>query len=161
MGGSAVEVIASVQTRGGARIAEVPDLCSFNATVAAANRAYEMAGIIAADVDFVELHDCFSIAEIVDSEDLGVVPRGQGGRWALEGRTAVDGSIPINAGGGLLAKGHPVGATGIGQIYETVLQLRGTHPNQVRSAEIGMTHNLGGAGVACSVNILKRLEKVA
>lgn len=153
-----VEVLASVQTRGSARIAGHPDLCTFDATVSAARLAYEQAGLTPADIDFVELHDCFSIAEIVDSEDLGVVPRGEGAIYAREGRTLVGGDIPINASGGLLAKGHPVGATGIGQIYESVLQLRGTHPNQVRDAEIGLTHNLGGTGVACTVNILRRFD---
>lgn len=154
--GVPVEVLASVQTRGSARIAGHPDLCSFDATVSAAQRAYAMAGINARDVDVVELHDCFSIAEIVDSEDLGIVPRGEGAIWAAEGRTAVGGDIPINPSGGLLAKGHPVGATGVGQLYEIVRQLRGEHPNQVSGAEIGMTHNLGGTGVACTVNLLRR-----
>ncbi len=126
--------------------------------MAAAAQAYETAGISAYDVDFVELHDCFSIAEIVDSEDLGLVPRGQGAGWAAEGRTGIGGDMPINPSGGLLAKGHPVGATGLGQVYESVLQLRGTHPNQVRGAAIGMTHNLGGAGVACAVNLLGRAD---
>jgi acetyl-CoA C-acetyltransferase len=154
--GIPVEVLASVQTRGAARIAGHPDLCSFDATVAAAQRAYAMAGISAADVDVVELHDCFSIAEIVDSEDLGLVPRGEGAIWAAEGRTAVDGEIAINPSGGLLAKGHPVGATGVGQLYEIVRQLRGDHPNQVANARIGMTHNLGGTGVACTVSLLRR-----
>jgi acetyl-CoA C-acetyltransferase len=151
-----VDVLASVQTRGSARIAGHPDLCTFEATVEAARRAYEQAGISASDVDVVELHDCFSIAEILDAEDLGLMPRGQGAIWAAEGRTGVDGDVSINASGGLLAKGHPVGATGLGQIYETVLQLRGTHPNQVKDAAIGLTHNLGGTGVACSVTILAR-----
>lgn len=154
--GIPVEVLASVQTRGAARIAGHPDLCSFDATVAAAQRAYALAGISAADVDVVELHDCFSIAEIVDSEDLGLVPRGEGAIWAAEGRTAVDGEIAINPSGGLLAKGHPVGATGVGQLYEIVRQLRGDHPNQVSHARIGMTHNLGGTGVACTVSLLRR-----
>jgi acetyl-CoA C-acetyltransferase len=152
----AIDVLASAQTRGSARIAGHPDLCTFEATVEAAHRAYAMAGLSAEDIDFAELHDCFSIAEILDAEDLGIVPRGKGHEWALDGRTAVDGDIPINPSGGLLAKGHPVGATGLGQIYEAVLQLRGTHPNQVRDAAIGLTHNLGGAGVACSVTILGR-----
>ena len=156
-----VEVLASVQTRGSPRIAGHGDLCSFDATVAAANKAYETAGVAPADVSFVELHDCFSIAEIIDSEDLGVVPRGQGAKWAMDGRTAVGGTIPINASGGLLAKGHPVGATGLGQLYEAVLQLRGEHPNQVADAAIGLTHNLGGTGVACTVNILGRVEAFA
>jgi acetyl-CoA C-acetyltransferase len=148
--------LATVQTRGASRIGGHADLCSFDATVAAAQRAYAMAGIHAADVDVVELHDCFSMAEIVDSEDLGLVPRGQGAAWAAEGRTAVDGDIPINPSGGLLAKGHPVGATGVGQLYEVVRQLRDNHPNPVRNARIGMAHNLGGTGVACTVSLLGR-----
>ena len=151
-----IHVLATAQTRGSARIAGHPDLCTFEATVHAARRAYEMAGRSAEDIDFAELHDCFSIAEILDSEDLGIVPRGQGHIWAIEGRTAVGGDMPINPSGGLLAKGHPVGATGLGQIYEAVRQLRGTHPNQVRDAAIGLTHHLGGTGVACSVTILGR-----
>ena len=149
-----VKVLAAVQTRGPGRYLAASDLCSFEATVEAARLAYELSGLLPADIDFVELHDCFSIAEIIDSEDLGLVPRGQGAVWAAEGRTGVDGDIPINPSGGLLAKGHPVGATGLGQIYEAVQQLRGTHPNQVANARIGMTHNLGGAGIACTVNVL-------
>lgn len=156
--GTPVSVMASAQTRGSARIAGHPDLCTFDATVAAARLALQQAGIGAGDVDFVELHDCFSIAEIIDTEDLGYIARGQGAAYAAEGRTAVGGDRPVNPSGGLLSKGHPVGATGIGQIYETVLQLRGTHPNQVRDAAIGLTHNLGGTGVACTVNILRRLD---
>lgn len=152
----AIDVLASVQTRGAPHLAGHPDLSSFEATVTAAQRAFAAAGLTPGDLDFVELHDCFSIAEIIDAEDLGVVPRGQGGKWAAEGRTAVGGTIPINPSGGLLAKGHPVGATGIAQIYEAVLQLRGQHANQVREAGIGLTHNLGGVGVACTVNILGR-----
>ena len=153
-----VSILASAQTRGSARIAGHPDLCTFEATVAAAQQAYRQAGIGPGDVDFVELHDCFSIAEIIDAEDLGIMPRGQGADYAAEGRTAVGGDRPINPSGGLLSKGHPVGATGIGQIYETVLQLRGMHPNQVRDAKIGLTHNLGGTGVACTVSILKHCD---
>ena len=156
--GPRIDVAASVQTRGAARIAGHPDLCSFDATVEAGKRAYEQAGLTAKDLDFVELHDCFSIAEVIDSEDLGIAPRGKGAVWAAEGRTAVGGEIPINASGGLLAKGHPVGATGVGQLYEAALQLRGEHPNQVKDAAIGLTHNLGGTGVACTVNILRRSD---
>ena len=155
-GSAPVDVLASVQTRGAARIAGHADMCSFEATVAAARQAFAQAGIGPKDIDLVELHDCFSIAEVIDSEDLGLVPRGEGAGWAAEGRTAVDGEVAVNPSGGLLAKGHPVGATGVGQIHEAVLQLRGRHPNQVRDAEIAMTHNLGGTGVACTVNILRR-----
>ena len=149
-----IRVLASSQTSGSPRIAHHADLCTFDATVTAAQRAYAMAGLSAKDIDVVELHDCFSVAEIIDSEDLGLIPRGQGAKWAREQRTAVNGEVAINPSGGLLAKGHPVGATGVGQVYEVVQQLRGTHPNQVRGARIGMTHNLGGTGVACTVNIL-------
>lgn len=151
-----IRVLASAQTSGSARIANHPDLCSFEATVTAARKAYGQAGLQPKDIDLVELHDCFSIAEIIDSEDLGLVPRGLGGKWAAEGRTGIGGDIAINPSGGLLSKGHPVGATGVGQIYEVVQQLRGLHPNQVPDARIGMTHNLGGTGVACTVNILRR-----
>ena len=154
-----IDVLSVVQTSGPARISGFDDLCSFPATVRAAKLAYEQAGIVPADLGFVELHDCFSIAEIVDSEDLGIVPRGQGHRWAAEGRTAIDGDMPINPSGGLLAKGHPVGATGIGQVYEAVLQLRAQHANQVRDPVFGMTHNLGGTGVACTVSILARADR--
>jgi acetyl-CoA C-acetyltransferase len=156
--GRPVDVLAAVQTRGAARIAGHPDLCSFDATVTAARRAYLDAGVQPGEIDVVELHDCFSIAEIIDSEDLGIVPRGQGGIWALEGRTAIGADVAINPSGGLLAKGHPVGATGVGQLFEVVHQLRGTHPNPVPDARIGLTHNLGGTGVACTVSILRRAE---
>ncbi|HEX4383361.1 MAG TPA: thiolase domain-containing protein [Myxococcales bacterium] len=156
--GARIDVAATIQTRGSARIAGHPDLATFEATVVAAKRAYEVSGLTPKDIDFVELHDCFSIAEVIDSEDLGIAPRGKGAVWAAEGRTAVGGEIPINPSGGLLAKGHPVGATGVGQLYESVLQLRGEHPNQVKDAAIGLTHNLGGTGVACTVNILRRSD---
>jgi acetyl-CoA C-acetyltransferase len=156
--GVRVDVLAAVQTRGSPRIAGHPDLCSFEATVEAGRRAFAEAGVGPGDVDFVELHDCFSISEIIDAEDLGLMPRGAGAGWAAEGRTALGGDLPINPSGGLLAKGHPVGATGVGQLYEAVLQLRGAHANQVRGAGIGLTHNLGGAGVACTVNVLKRSD---
>jgi acetyl-CoA C-acetyltransferase len=155
-GQARIKILASAQTSGSPRIANHPDLCSFEATVTAAQKAYALSGLQPKNIDLVELHDCFSIAEIIDSEDLGLVPRGQGGKWAAEGRTNMGGDVVINPSGGLLAKGHPVGATGIGQIYEVVQQLRGNHPNQVANARIGMTHNLGGTGVACTVNILGR-----
>lgn len=158
LSGPGIEVAASIQTRGVPRLSGMTELASFRATVDAARLAYAAAGLAPQDIDLVELHDCFSIAEVVDSEDLGLVPRGKGAIWAAEGRTGVGGEIPVNPGGGLLAKGHPVGATGLGQIYEVVKQLRGEHPNQVEGAAIGMTHNLGGAGVACTVNILRRSD---
>jgi acetyl-CoA C-acetyltransferase len=148
-----IRVLASVQTSGAPQIAKHLDLCTFDATVQAAQQAYAQAKITPDQVDVVELHDCFSVAEIIDSEDLGVVPRGEGAKWAHAGRTAVGGDVAINPSGGLLAKGHPVGATGVGQVYEVVTQLRQEHANQVAGAKVGLTHNLGGTGVACTVNL--------
>jgi len=150
-----IHVLASAQTSGAPQIAKHLDLCTFEATVRAAQQAYTAAGITPDQVDVVELHDCFSMAEIIDSEDLGVVPRGQGASWAEQGRTDVLGDVAINPSGGLLSKGHPVGATGVGQVYEVVRQLRGEHSNQVNGACMGLTHNLGGTGVACTVNIMR------
>jgi len=153
-----VRIRASAQTRGPGHVSGLARFDSFEATVAAAGQAFEASGLKPGDVDFVELHDCFSLTELIDSEDLGVIPRGQAGGWATEGRTAVGGDLPINPSGGLLSKGHPVGATGVGQIYEAVHQLRGDHSNQVQGARIGLTHNLGGTGVACTVSILERAD---
>ncbi len=153
-----VRIAATVQTRGAPNLADIRNLLSFEATVAAGREALRLAGRAARDIDFVELHDCFSLTEILDSEDLGLIPRGEAGAWTADGRTQAGGDMPVNASGGLLAKGHPVGATGVGQIYEAVRQLRGTHANQVKDAAIGMTHNLGGAGVVCTVSILERAD---
>jgi acetyl-CoA C-acetyltransferase len=151
-----VEIIGTAQATGYYALYRTPDPVSLEATSIAAGKAFEMARITPGDVDVVELHDCFSIAEIVDSEDLGFFPKGRGGFAAADGETRVGGKIPINPSGGLLSKGHPVGATGIGQVYEVVRQLRGTHENQVKDAEIGLTHNLGATGQVVTVNIFRR-----
>jgi acetyl-CoA C-acetyltransferase len=153
-----IDVLAAAQSSGPPRFSAFDDMTSFPATVAAAKMAYAQAGLGPKDIDLVELHDCFTVAEIIDSEDLGLVPRGEGGVWAVEGRTDIGGDIPINPSGGLLAKGHPVGATGLGQVFEVVRQLRGEHPNPVGDARVGMAHNLGGAGIACTVSILGRVD---
>lgn len=151
-----IDIIGSAQTIGYSNLYEQAKLASFPATIIAAKKAFEMAGIMPRDIDVVELHDCFTPAEIVDSEDIGFFEKGKGG-WAVEeGTTQIDGKIPINPSGGLLSKGHPVGATGCGQIYEIVKQLRGEHENQVEGAEIGLTHNAGGTNAVCCVHILKR-----
>lgn len=114
-----------------------------------------MAGISPHDVSFAEVHDCFTIAEIVATEDLGFFDRGQGGPAALAGETALNGRIPVNPSGGLKGKGHPVGATGVSQVVESVFQLRGTAgERQVASRDIGLTHNVGGSGATCVVTIL-------
>jgi acetyl-CoA C-acetyltransferase len=151
-----IDIIGTAQTTGYSSLYEEASLVSFPATILAAKQAFDMAGITHHDVDVVELHDCFTPAEIVDSEDLGFFEKGKGG-WAVEeGITQVDGKLPINPSGGLLSKGHPVGATGLGQTYEIVKQLRGEHENQVKGAEIGLSHNSGGTNAVCCVQILKR-----
>jgi acetyl-CoA C-acetyltransferase len=152
-----VEIIGSAQSTGYNSLYNTPQATQLDATVLAGKRAFTMAGLTPADVDIVELHDCFTIAEVVDSEDLGLFTKGQGGFAVAEGKTQVDGSIPINPSGGLLSKGHPVGATGVGQVYEVVRQLRGDHENQVKGAEIGLTHNLGATGQVCTVHIFRRI----
>lgn len=129
------------------------------ATVLASQRAYAMAGIEPADVDIAEVHDCFTITEILDIEDLGFVEKGKGGIASIEGETALDGRIPINPSGGLLAKGHPIGATGIAQLTECWWQLRGeAGDRQVKLRNgIALQHNVGGRGSGVSVvNILTR-----
>ncbi|MFB6123227.1 MAG: thiolase domain-containing protein [Haloferacaceae archaeon] len=149
-----VDVLGVGHTTGRNAAYRYDDLLTMEATSTAAAEAYEMAGVGPDEVDLVELHDCFTPAEICDAEDLGFFEKGEGARAAAEGRTRVDGELPVNPSGGLLAKGHPVGATGIGQIDEVCRQLRGNHENQVDGASVGMTHNLGGSGVVCSVTLL-------
>jgi acetyl-CoA C-acetyltransferase len=133
------------------------DITTLDATVYAAKRAYEMAGIGPDDIDVAEVHDCFTIAEICAIEDLGFVKKGQGGRFVEDGNTAIGGRIPVNTSGGLKACGHPVGATGIKQAAEIVNQLRGeAGKRQVEGAEIGLAHNVGGSGATALVHILGR-----
>ncbi|MFC6942055.1 beta-ketoacyl synthase N-terminal-like domain-containing protein [Salinirubellus sp. GCM10025818] len=122
----------------------------------AANEAYGQAGISAEDVDFAEVHDCFTGAEVLASEALGLVPDGEGGFAAAEGRTAVGGEIPINASGGLKAKGHPISATGTGQIVELTEQLRGdAGEHQLPAPGTGVAHNLGGDAATTVVSVME------
>ncbi|MBI4454271.1 MAG: thiolase domain-containing protein [Acidobacteria bacterium] len=151
-----IEIAGSAQATGFPSLSDMGQEVMLPATVIAANQAFEMAGLSRNDIDVVELHDCFSVAEIVDSEDLGFFKKGKGGRAVEQGMTQVDGKLPINPSGGLMCKGHPVGASGLGQIYEVVRQLREEHENQVKGAEIGLTHNAGGTGAVCTVHILRR-----
>lgn len=131
------------------------DITRFSATERAARAAFSMAGLSPEAVDVIEVHDCFTIAEITAIEDIDFVEKGEGGPATLEGYTALGGPKPVNASGGLKAKGHPVGATGAAQIAEVVTQLRGlAEGRQVAGAEVGLVHNLGGSGATCAVTIL-------
>jgi acetyl-CoA acetyltransferase len=137
---------------------DADELTSLSAAKEASRQAYEMAGITAGDVDVAEVHDCFTIAEIVASEDLGFFAPGEGPRAVDEGRTALDGDRPINTSGGLKSKGHPVGASGVGQVVEIYHQLRGeAGERQAKKSnlEVGLTHNVGGTGGTCVVNVLR------
>jgi len=123
----------------------------------AANQAYSMAGVDPRDIDVAEVHDCFTIAEIMAYEDLGFAKQGEGPRLIEERETYLEGKIPVNVDGGLLCKGHPIGATGGSQIRTIVMQLRGEAGEvQVKDAEIGLVHNIGGIGHYANVTILRR-----
>jgi len=152
-----IEIIGSGLAGETMRTAYREDFTSFGCTVRAAKMAYEMAGIGPKDVSFAEVHDCFSSTEIIDIEDLGFFPRGEGGPATMEGRTAINGEMPINASGGLKAKGHPIGSTAVGQYVEITKQLREiAGPRQVKNAEIGLSHMLGGAPSVSCIHILKK-----
>jgi len=151
--------IAGIGQGSGYSLHATKDLTSFEATRQAAKEAYEMAGLTPADVQFAEVHDCFSIAEIIHMEDLGFFKPGEGYKAVAEGLTRLDGPKPINTSGGLKAKGHPVGATGAAQLYEVWLQLRGqAGPRQIPNPNlrVGGAHNLGGTGGTCTFVILER-----
>jgi acetyl-CoA C-acetyltransferase len=133
------------------------NLAGLTCAVEAAKQAYKMAQIEPKDVDVAEVHDCFTIAEIMAYENLGFCKPGEGGKLIEESQTYIGGSIPVNVDGGLLSKGHPIGATGGSQIRTIVLQLQGrAGKTQVNGAEIGLVHNVGGVGVYGNVIILKR-----
>ena len=131
------------------------DITTFPAVRRAAAQAYRMAGVEAKDIQFAELHDCFTIAEIIATEDLGFVKRGEGGPYAFTGCTARDGARPVNTSGGLKSKGHPVGATGVAQICDLAAQMRGeAGERQIPRHSLGLAENLGGSGATCVVSIL-------
>ncbi|RLF38252.1 MAG: thiolase domain-containing protein [Thermoplasmata archaeon] len=151
-----VKIIGSGQATDSLALHGREDICTFMSTVKASREAYKQAGIQPKDVDVAEVHDCFTIAEILAIEDLGFVKKGEGGKAVEEGLTARDGEIPVNPSGGLKAKGHPVGATGVAQVAEIVLQLRGeAGKRQIPDARIGLAHNIGGSGASCTVHILE------
>jgi acetyl-CoA C-acetyltransferase len=151
----AVRVLGIAQTSDQVALDAKEDITTFRAVRTAGEKAYKMAGLSAADIEFAELHDCFTIAEIIATEDLGFVKKGEGGAYAREGRTCLRGERPVNASGGLKAKGHPVGATGVGQICDITMQIRGEAGElQLARHSIGLAENLGGSGATAVVTIL-------
>jgi acetyl-CoA C-acetyltransferase len=135
------------------------DLTYFEATRYAAKEAYGLSGLKPEDIQFAEVHDCFSIAELVHMEDLGFFKPGEGYKAVEEGLTRLDGPKPVNTSGGLKCKGHPVGATGVSQLYEVWTQLRGQAGKRqvpIKDLRIGAAHNLGGTGGTCTCTILER-----
>jgi acetyl-CoA C-acetyltransferase len=137
-----------------------PSLTSIPATRTAAERAYEEAGVSPERLDFAEVHDCFAIAELLAYEDLGFCAPGEAGTLLREGRTDPDGDLPVNTSGGLKSKGHPIGATGTGQVVEAFKQFRGTAAVQTDDPQYGLAHNVGGSGGGVTVHVFERASEV-
>ena len=151
-----VEVIGSGRGGSPAALQGRDHITTIPSTRIAAQAAYKMAGVTPKDIDFAEVHDCFTIAELVDTEDLGFFEQGKAVQAVREGRTKLNGDISINPSGGLKSKGHPIGATGIGQVAEVFDQLTGKAGERtVKDAKIGLTHNFGATGASCAVHIFK------
>ncbi len=151
-----VEVIGSGRGGSSAALQGREHLTTIPSTRIAAEAAYKMAGITPKDIDFAEVHDCFTIAEIIDTEDLGFFEKGKGVEGVREEQTSRKGEIPINPSGGLKSKGHPIGATGVGQIAEVFEQLTGKAGERtINDAKIGLTQNFGATGASCAVHIFK------
>jgi acetyl-CoA C-acetyltransferase len=152
-----VRVLGIAQASDRLALHEKDDITSFPAVRRAAQGAYRMADVSPRNIDFAELHDCFTIAEIIALEDLGLFLRGEAGPASFEGKTARGGKLPINTSGGLKSKGHPIGATGVAQACEVFWQLRGeAGERQLSRAAIGLTQNLGGSGATAVVGVYSR-----
>ncbi len=151
-----IQVIGSGRGGSPAALQDREHMTTIPSTKIAAEAAYKMAGITPKDIDFAEVHDCFTIAEIIDTEDLGFFEKGQGVQAVREGQTKRNGQIPINPSGGLKSKGHPIGATGVGQIVEVYDQLTGKAGKRtIKDAKIGLTQNFGATGASCAVHIFQ------
>jgi acetyl-CoA acetyltransferase len=138
-------------------VQERPDLTTFEATRRAGAQAFHDAGVDRERIDFLEVHDCFTIAELLALEDLGFAEPGGAVDLTLSGATRASGRLPVNPDGGLKSKGHPIGASGVSQVYEVFLQLRGAAgARQVPAAEVALAHNVGGAGATAAVSIFSR-----
>ena len=153
-----IEVAGSGRGASPAAVQGRAEIGTIPSTVAAANQAYKMANISPTDVDFAEVHDCFTIAEIIDVEDLGFFQKGKAVQEIRDGATSRQGRIPINPSGGLKSKGHPIGATGIGQIVEVYEQFTGKAGERtIKNAQIALTHNFGATGASAAVHIFKKV----
>jgi len=152
-----VQIVGSGQASDTIGLYERETFTSLCAARLAAQQAYEMAGVGPENIDVAEVHDCFTIAELIAYEDLGFCKPGESPRLIEKNETRLGGRIPVNTSGGLKAKGHPVGATGTGQAYEMYLQLTGqADKRQVKDAKVGLTHNVGGSGATATVHIYRR-----
>ncbi len=151
-----VKVLGSGRAGMTASLHDREDLTRMDSARIAAEHAYKQAGLGPKDIDVAEVHDCFTIAEILAVEDLGFAAKGEGGPFTENGGSDMGGTVPVNASGGLKAKGHPLGATGIGQVHELFRQLRGEADpgRQVDGAEVALAHNVGGSGASCAVHLL-------
>ncbi|MCY3410285.1 MAG: thiolase domain-containing protein [Candidatus Heimdallarchaeota archaeon] len=157
MDGPKIKVRSFAQASDTMSLHDRPDITGFTTTKVAARKAYERANLKPTDIDFVEVHDCFTIAEIVALEDMGFFKKGEAGPAILAGDTYKDGAMPVNLSGGLKSKGHPIGATGVSQIVEVFKQLNDmAHNRQLKDANIGMTQNLGGSGSTIVTHIFER-----
>lgn len=136
------------------------DILQFEGCTVAWQRALAQAGVALTDLSFVETHDCFTVAELIEYEAMGLTPKGQGARAIKEGWTLKDGKLPVNPSGGLKAKGHPIGATGVSMHVMTAMQLAGQAPDgmQLKNAKLGGIFNMGGAAVANYVSVLEPLK---
>ena len=154
-----IRILGSGQASDTLALHDRRDLTTMDATVVAGKRAFHQAGITPKDVQVAEVHDNFTITEIMAIEDLRFVKKGQGGPATEEGETTIGGKIAVNTSGGLKARGQPIGATGVAQAVEIVKQLRGEGGGrQVQNAEVGLTHTLGGSGATCVVNLFGRVN---
>jgi acetyl-CoA C-acetyltransferase len=152
-----IKIIGSGQASDTMSLHDRTSITTIASTKFAVQHALKQAGKGIKDVDVAEVHDSYSISEIVAIEDLGFVEKGEGGKAVQDGMTQLSGELPVNTSGGLKARGHPPGATGVAQVIEIVNQLRGTAENrQVKDAAIGLTHNLGGTGGTAVVHVFER-----
>lgn len=152
-----VIVAGAAQTSDHVALEDKEDITTFPAVKAAAQKAYKMAGVAPGDIEFAEVHDCFTIAELIALEDLGFVAPGESGPYTSAGCTLTSGPKPVNASGGLKAKGHPVGATGVAQICDVAMQIRGEAGGlQLERRSLGLAQNLGGSGATAVVAIFRK-----